>query len=161
MPEVVGVRFRKSGKIYDFDPQSLELKSGDRVVVETACGAELGEVAIVKQNCNPEPDTALKPVLRLATKEDAERADSLLPKEEEALKECNKLVTKLELPMKLISAEYSLDASHLTIFFGAENRVDFRELVRELSHHLKVRVELRQIGPRDEAKLLGGSIRFP
>jgi cell fate regulator YaaT (PSP1 superfamily) len=156
MPEVVGVRFRKSGKIYDFDPQSLELKPGDHVVVETVRGAELGEIAMFKPNCNPEPDTLLKPVLRLATKEDVERAGNLPPKEEEALKECNKLVAKLELPMKLISAEYNLDASHLTVFFGAENRVDFRELVRELSHHLKVRVELRQIGPRDEAKLLGG-----
>lgn len=156
MAEVVGIRFRKNGKIYDFDPQSFELKSGDLVVVETARGLELGEVIVPKHNGEQAPDTVIKPVVRLAEKADVEKAESLSIKEGEALKECDNLVARLELPMKLISAEYNLDASHLTIYFSAENRVDFRELVRELSHNLKVRVELRQIGPRDEAKLLGG-----
>ncbi len=156
MTEVVGVRFRKSGRIYDFDLRSLELNPGDSVVVETARGVELGEVVTAKRSVTPEPDTVFKPVLRLAGKEDLERAGNLLSKEEEALADCDKLVSRLELPMKLIRAEYNLDASHLTIYFSAESRVDFRELVRELSHNLKVRVELRQIGPRDWAKLLGG-----
>jgi cell fate regulator YaaT (PSP1 superfamily) len=156
MAEIVGIRFRKNGKIYDFDPQSFELKSGDLVVVETARGLELGEVIVPRHNGEQAPDTVIKPVVRLAEKADVEKAESLSIKEGEALKECDNLVARLELPMKLISAEYNLDASHLTIYFSAENRIDFRELVRELSHNLKVRVELRQIGPRDEAKLLGG-----
>ena len=88
--------------------------------------------------------------------EDVEQADKIKQKEDEALAECTELVAKLKLPMKVISAEYNLDGSRLTIFFSAEGRVDFRELVRELSHRLKVRVEMRQVGPRDEAKLLGG-----
>ncbi|MEE9583791.1 MAG: stage 0 sporulation family protein, partial [Dehalococcoidales bacterium] len=135
----------------------IELEMGERVVVETSRGSELGQVVIA-----PSPAAAgeltrpLKPVVRKADAEDIERADRLRQKEGEALAECAGLVAKLKLPMKLISAEYNLDGSRLTIFFGAEGRVDFRELVRELGHRLKVRVELRQVGPRDEAKLIGG-----
>jgi cell fate regulator YaaT (PSP1 superfamily) len=157
MADVVGVRFKRTGRVYYFDPSDIELKVGDRVVVETARGLELGEVVIVPSKVPAgELNKPLKSVVRQAKAEDIERADKLKQKEGEALAECAKLVEQLKLPMKLISAEYNLDASHLTIFFSAEGRVDFRELVRELSRRLKVRVEMRQVGPRDEAKLLGG-----
>ena len=157
MAEIVGVRFRKSGKIYHFDPAGIVLKLGDNVVVETTNGLGLGRaVVFTTTEAAGELAGPLKPVVRLAAPEDVERAGRLCGKEGEALKEAGRLVSTLALPMKLISAEYNLDASHLTIFFSAEGRIDFRELVRDLSHNLKVRVELRQVGPRDETKLLGG-----
>ncbi len=157
MPDVVGVRFRRTGKVYYFDPSGIELKAGDGVVVETARGPELGQVVIAPTEVlASEVNQPLKPVVRRASTQDIEQADSIKQKEDKALAECAELVTRLKLPMKLISSEYNLDGSHLTIFFSAEGRIDFRELVRELSHKLKVRVEMRQVGPRDEAKLLGG-----
>ena len=157
MADVVGVRFKRTGKVYYFDPSDIELKVGDRVVVETTRGPELGQVVIApSQVLAREVTKPLKPVVRKADIEDIEQADKIKQKEDEALAECTELVAKLKLPMKVISAEYNLDGSRLTIFFSAEGRVDFRELVRELSHRLKVRVEMRQVGPRDEAKLLGG-----
>ena len=157
MADVVGVRFKRTGKVYYFDPSDIELKVGDCVVVETTRGPELGQVVIApSQVLASEVTKPLKPVVRKADIEDVEQADKIKQKEDEALAECTELVAKLKLPMKVISAEYNLDGSRLTIFFSAEGRVDFRELVRELSHRLKVRVEMRQVGPRDEAKLLGG-----
>ncbi|MDD4873658.1 MAG: stage 0 sporulation family protein [Dehalococcoidales bacterium] len=157
MVDVVGVKFKKAGKIYFFDPSGIELKIDDCVVVETARGMEVGQLAknIIKvfDNMVTRP---LKPVIRKATNEDMENAAKLEAKEAEALFECAGIVRKMELPMKLISAEYNLDGNHLTIFFSAEGRIDFRELVRELSHKLKARIEMRQVGPRDEAKLVGG-----
>jgi cell fate regulator YaaT (PSP1 superfamily) len=157
MTEVVGVRFKGTGKVYYFDPSGIELKLGDGVVVETARGLELGQVVKAPFEVQDDEVTQpLKPVVRRADDEDIERADKLKQSEAGALTECNKLVAKLGLPMKLISAEYNLDGSRLTVFFTAEGRVDFRELVRGLSHNLKARVELRQVGPRDEAKLIGG-----
>ena len=127
------------------------------MVVKTSRGLEMGQVAIApKQVLASEVTKPLKPVVRKADIEDIEQADKIKQKEDEALAECTELVAKLKLSMKVISAEYNLDGSRLTIFFSAEGRVDFRELVRELSHRLKVRVEMRQVGPRDEAKLLGG-----
>ena len=157
MADVVGVRFKRTGKVYYFDPSDCELKVGDCVVVETIRGPELGQVVIApSQVLASEVTKPLKPVVRKADIEDIEQADKIKQKEDEALAECTELVAKLKLPMKVISAEYNLDGSRLTIFFSAEGRVDFRELVRELSHRLKVRVEMRQVGPRDEAKLLGG-----
>jgi cell fate regulator YaaT (PSP1 superfamily) len=135
----------------------MALKLGDDVVVETANGLGLGRaVVFTTTEAAGELSGPLKPVVRLATPEDIDRASNLCCKESDALKETGKLVGSLGLPMKLISAEYNLDSSHLTIFFSAEGRIDFRELVRDLSHNLKVRVELRQVGPRDETKLLGG-----
>jgi cell fate regulator YaaT (PSP1 superfamily) len=157
MVDVVGVRFKKAGKVYSFAPSGFELKSGDNVVVETARGMEVGQVARavgkVPDNMVNKP---LKAVVRLATREDMENATKLEAREDEALVECAEIVRKMQLPMKLISAEYNLEGNHLTIFFGAEGRIDFRELVRELSHKLKARIEMRQVGPRDEAKLIGG-----
>jgi len=153
MMRTVGVSFRTYGKVYDFDPGRLELEVGARVVVDTVRGQELGEVVSVRE---VEDAAQLKPVLRIATASDLQKSLDLKTKERATLEECAGLVAQLNLPMKLISAEYSLDESHLTVYFGAEGRVDFRELVRDLGHKLHVRVELRQIGPRDEAKILGG-----
>ncbi|MCL2281350.1 MAG: stage 0 sporulation family protein [Dehalococcoidia bacterium] len=157
MLEVVGVRFRKNSKIYHFEPAGLGLKLGDNVVVETVNGQALGRVVVfTTKDPAGELTDPLKPVLRLANPEDVEHAVNLCGKEHDALAETSRLVSELNLPMKLVSAEYNLDASHLIVFFSADGRVDFRDLVRELSRSLKVRVELRQIGPRDETKLLGG-----
>jgi cell fate regulator YaaT (PSP1 superfamily) len=157
MAHLAGISFRHYGKVYYFDQAGLTLKVGDRVVVETARGQELGDlVALTTSEIAGEPVTPLKPVIRVATDDDLKRSVDLKVREEEALAECGRVVARLGLTMKLIAAEYSLDRGHLTIFFSAEGRIDFRELVRELSHTLRVRVELRQIGPRDEAKVLGG-----
>lgn len=156
MAEVVGVRFKRAGKVYYFDPAGMDLKINDCVVVETARGLEMGQIATApKQVVNEEVDKPLKPITRKAGPEDIQCTKEFEAKEKEALAACNELITKLNLPMKLISAEYNLDGSRLTFYFSAEERVDFRELVRELASRLKVRVELRQMGPRDEAKLLG------
>jgi len=157
MAEIVGIRFQRAGKIYYFDPAGINLEVNDHVVVKTARGLELGQVVIApKQVLASEVTEPLKPVVRKAEPEDVGRAQEFAAKEREALVECGKLITKLNLPMKLISTEYNLDGSRLTFFFSAEERVDFRELVRELTNRFKTRVELRQLGPRDEAKLIGG-----
>jgi len=190
MAEIVGVRFKKAGRIYYFDAAGIDLEVNDRVVVETTHGLELGYVVISpKQVLVNEITAPLKPVVRKAEEEDIKRAQETaskeeealtecgkmitqlnLPmkllsaeynqetasKEEEALTECGKMITQLNLPMKLLSAEYNLDESRLTFFFSAEERVDFRELVRKLTNRFKTKVELRQIGPRDAAKLVGG-----
>lgn len=157
MADIVGVRFRRAGKVYYFDPGDVSLEVNDWVVVKTAHGLELGWVVISpKQVLSSEVTKPLKLVVRKAEPEDIKRAQELKEKENEALSECNGFVTKLKLPMKLLSAEYNLDGNHLTFFFKAAKRVDFRELVRELTKHFKMRVELRQVGPRDEAKLVGG-----
>jgi cell fate regulator YaaT (PSP1 superfamily) len=157
MTDIVGVRFKRAGRIYYFDPAEIELEVNDHVVAKTAHGLELGQVVIApKQVLASELTRPLKPVVRKAEPEDIERVQKLADKEREALAECAKLVAKLNLPMKLISAEYNLDGNHLSFFFSAEERVDFRELVRELTGRFKIRVELRQVGPRDGAKLIGG-----
>jgi len=157
MAEIVGIRFKRAGKVYYFDPADINLEVGDHVIVETARGQELGQVVISpKQIITDDVEKPLKPVIRKAAPEDVERSQELVQKESEALVECGKLIDKLKLPMKLLSAEYNFDGSRLTIYFGAEERIDFRELVRELAGRLKVWVELRQIGPRDEAKMIGG-----
>jgi len=157
MADVVGVRFKRAGKVYYFDPAGIDLEVNDYVVVETTRGQELGQVVISpKQVLASDVSTPLKAVVRKAEPEDIKRAQELEAKEREALAECGKLIAELNLPMKLLSAEYNLDGSRLTFYFSAAERVDFRELVRELANRLKVRVELRQMGPRDEAKLVGG-----
>ena len=157
MADIVGIRFKKAGRVYYFDPAGLDLKVDDCVVVNTARGLELGHVVTPPEQVpDNELDRKLKPVVRKAEPEDIEHAQEFEDREKEALAECRKLIDKLNLPMKLLSAEYNLDGSRLTFFFSAAERVDFRELVRELSKHFKVRVELRQVGSRDESKLMGG-----
>ncbi len=157
MDNIVGVRFKRAGKVYYFDPADIELEPNDYVVVETARGLEMGQVVFSpKQVLDSDVTQPLKPVIRKAEPEDIEKVKEFEAKEEEALIECSKLIEKLELPMKLLSAEYNIDGSRLTFYFSAAERIDFRELVRELANRLKVRVELRQTGPRDEAKMIGG-----
>ncbi|HEX74517.1 MAG TPA: stage 0 sporulation family protein [Dehalococcoidia bacterium] len=157
MAEIVGIRFKQAGKVYYFDPTGIDLEVNDCIVVSTSRGLELGRVVISpKQVLAHEVTTPLKPILRKAEPEDVKRAHEFEAQEQEALAECGKLIEKLGLPMKLLSAEYNLNGSRLTFLFSAGERVDFRELVRELTNRFKIRVELRQVGPRDEAKLLGG-----
>ncbi len=157
MAEIVGIRFKRAGRVYYFDPAGFDLEVNDYVVVNTVRGLELGHVvASPKQVLDSEAGRSLKSVVRKAEPEDIKRAQEFEGREGEALAECGKLITKLHLPMKLLSTEYNLDGSRLTFFFSAAERVDFRELVRELSKRFKVRVELRQVGSRDESKLIGG-----
>jgi len=157
MSEIVGVRFHQAGKVYYFDAADNEVEVDDYVVVETSRGQELGKVVISpKQVLFSDITEPLKSVVRKAQAEDIEHAQQQQEKSREALAKCQELIRKLNLPMKSILAQYSLDGSHLTVFFSAAKRVDFRELVRELSHNQKTRVELRQVGVRDETKLFGG-----
>jgi len=157
MPEIAGVRFHQAGKVYYFDAAGIPLEVNNDVVVETSRGQELGKVVISpKQVIFSEITEPLKPIIRKAQAEDIEKAQQQQEKATNAIAKCRELVEKFNLPMKPISAQYNLDGSHLTIFFSAEKRVDFRELVRELSRNLKTHVELRQVGARDEAKLIGG-----
>ncbi|MBI4284373.1 MAG: stage 0 sporulation family protein [Chloroflexi bacterium] len=156
MSEVVGVRLKRAGKIYYFDPGSLSLSVGEQVVVNTTRGFKLGQVVIAPaQVLESELTEPLQPVVRKATPDDIRHTEEFNKKEREALIEASKVVARLQLPMKLLVAEYNLTGNRLTIFFKAEKRVDFRELVQELTNLFKARVELRQIGPRDEAKLVG------
>jgi cell fate regulator YaaT (PSP1 superfamily) len=156
MADIVGIRFKRAGKVYYFDAAGIELEAGDYAVVKTSRGTELGHVVIAPgQVLASEVEETLSPVIRKAEPEDIKQAGELEAKAEEALIECGKMIGELQLPMKLLSAEYNLDSSRLTFLFSAEERVDFRELVRRLTGKFKVRVELRQVGTRDEAKLLG------
>lgn len=157
MTEILGVRFKRAGKVYYFDAAGIELEVGDYVVVKTARGLEMGSVTIApRQVLADEATTELKPVLRKAEPDDIEQAQEFAAKETEALTVCGELIEKLRLPMKLLGAEYNMNGSRLTFYFSAADRVDFRELVRELNSRFKTKVELRQLGPRDEAKLVGG-----
>jgi len=157
MADIVGVRFQPAGKVYYFDAAGVPVQVNDYVVVESTHGPELGRVVIAPdQVLFSDITEPLKPVLRKAQPEDMEKAQRQQERAKEALAKCREYVERLNLPMKPISAQYNLDGNHLTIFFSAEKRVDFRELVRELSRSLKTRVELRQVGARDEAKLIGG-----
>ena len=157
MVEVIGVRFRTAGKIYFFNPKEFQVKSGDHVIVETARGIEFGSVVSerrqVKEKCIGDE---LKPVLRIATKEDEERAAKNREKEKEAYKICLDKIKEHELDMKLVSTEYTFDNNKVLFYFTADGRVDFRELVKDLAAVFRTRIELRQIGVRDETKILGG-----
>lgn len=157
MAEIVGIRFKRAGKIYYFDPAGIELVEGDWVVLDTGRGPELGRVAIPPYHSPEEEITEpLKPVLRKAEEEDMEKRSEASPKEARILDRCQEISARLGLPMKFISANYNLDCSRVTIFFSAEGRVDFRDLLKELASSFKSRIELRQVGPRDEAKIVGG-----
>ena len=156
MANITGIRFKRAGKVYYFDAGEIALQAGDYAVVRTSRGMELGHVVIAPGQVQVnETGESLSPVVRKAEPEDIDKEKELDAKAEEALIECGKMIAELQLPMKLLSAEYSLDSARLTFLFSAEERVDFRELVRRLSGKFKVRVELRQVGSRDEAKLLG------
>jgi cell fate regulator YaaT (PSP1 superfamily) len=156
MANITGIRFNRAGKVYNFDAGDIALVPGDYAVVKTARGLELGHVVIAPGKVvGGESGEALSPVVRKAEPEDIAKVKELETNAEEALIECGKIISELQLPMKLLTAEYNLDSSRLTFLFSAEERVDFRELVRRLSGKFKVRVELRQVGSRDEAKLLG------
>ena len=157
MIEIVGIRFHPANKIYYFHTNDLQLSIGDSVVVETNRGKELGKVVIGPHETETEESAEpYKPVLRIAVEDDFNQASQRAPKNERAFAKSEELIKKLNLPMKPITAQYNLDGSHLTVFFSAEKRVDFRELVKELSRSLKTHVELRQLGARDEAKMIGG-----
>ena len=157
MKTIVGIKFKKPGKTYYFDPQNLKLNSGDKVIVETALGDEYGEVIIGNKDVQEESlTTPLKKVLRLATDKDTKSYLENKKKEPDALKKCEEKIKKHGLEMKLIDAEYKFDGSKLVFYFTAEGRIDFRELVKDLAAIFKTRIELRQIGVRDKAKEIGG-----
>ena len=157
MKRVIGVRFRTAGKIYYFDPGKLEVRKNDHVIVETARGIEYGTV--VGDPREEEDDKVvqpLKPVLRVATPKDDEQEASNREREKEAFKICLEKIHKHGLQMKLIDAEYTFDNNKVLFYFTADGRIDFRELVKDLAAVFKMRIELRQIGVRDETKILGG-----
>lgn len=157
MVEVIGVRFRQTGKIYHFNPLDFDLKKGDHVIVETARGVEYGEVVVGRKSISEESViAALKPVMRVATKSDEEKYERNKTKAKEALVICAEKVKKHELDMKLVDAEYTFDGNKVLFYFTSDGRVDFRELVKDLASVFKTRIELRQIGVRDETKLCGG-----
>lgn len=154
---VVGIRFKAVGKKYYFDPKDFDLKMYDKVVVETVRGFEMGEVIEgVKEVDDDELISALKPVQRVATPKDIENYEKNVADIPNALERCNTLIKKNKLDMKLLSCEYTLDRTKLIIYFNAEGRVDFRELVKDLANDFRLRIELRQVGTRDGAKFLGG-----
>jgi len=155
MAMTVGVRFRNNGKIYDFDPGDMTLLPGEQVVVETARGIECGEVVRANRESGDNGKT-LKPVLRRANEEDRRRAAENAAKEREAMRVCQERIAAHGLDMKLVDAEYAFDNSKILFNFTAEGRVDFRNLVKDLAGVFHTRIELHQIGVRDEAKKLGG-----
>lgn len=157
MVSIIGVRFRPAGKIYYFDPLDFEVKAGDHVIVETARGVEYGLVVLDKREISENEDMPpLKPIIRMATDEDEQRVKANKEKEKDALAVCRTKVEKHGLDMKLIGCEYTFDNSKLLFYFTADGRVDFRELVKDLATVFHTRIELRQIGVRDETKLRGG-----
>ena len=157
MIKVIGVRFRKAGKVYFFDPAELEIKAGDNVIVETARGIEYGKVVIgCKEVEEDKVIQPLKPVIRVATPEDDEIEKKNKEKEKDAFVICLEKIRKHGLEMKLIDAEYTFDNNKVLFYFTADGRIDFRELVKDLASVFKTRIELRQIGVRDETKIVGG-----
>lgn len=157
MAEVIGVRFKEGGKVYYFDPDKNKLKNDDVVIVETSRGIECGTVAIAnKEVADDEIVHPLKKLIRKATKEDRRRLEENKRKEKEALKICEQKVAEHGLEMKLVDVEYTFDNSKILFYFTADGRVDFRALVKDLASVFRTRIELRQIGVRDESKMLGG-----
>ncbi len=157
MSRIVGVRFRYAGKVYDFDAGALEIKKGMHVIVDTARGTEYGEVVAGEHDTEKaNSKRQLKSVLRVATAEDIERENENKVKEKEAFKICREKIRKHGLEMKLVGCEYIFDNSKIIFYFTADGRIDFRELVRDLAGVFRTRIELRQVGVRDETKILGG-----
>ena len=157
MTKIVGIRFRNVGKIYYFDPKNYKMKIGDHVIVETARGVEFGRVVLgPKEVGEDEVVHPLKEVLRVATQADEDREKQNRLKEKEAFKICQEKIKKHKLDMNLLDVEYKFDNSKILFFFTADGRIDFRQLVKDLAAIFKTRIELRQIGVRDETKILGG-----
>jgi len=157
MVKVTGVRFKKMGKIYYFDPGELEMENGIHVVVETSRGIEYGLVVIAEKEVEEDKIVQpLKKVIRIATAEDDKTVEQNKKKEADAMEICRKKIEEHKLEMKLIDVEYTFDHNKILFYFTAEGRIDFRELVRDLASVFKTRIELRQIGVRDEAKMVGG-----
>ena len=157
MIKVIGVRFRKAGKVYFFDPAGMEIKTGDPVIVVTARGIEFGHVVLGNREVEDKKVVQpLKPVIRMATRADEEVERKNKEKEKEAFKICLEKIKKHDLQMKLIDAEYTFDNNKVLFYFTADGRIDFRELVKDLAAVFKTRIELRQIGVRDETKIMGG-----
>ena len=157
MAKIIGVKFKNTGKVYYFDPKDIQFTKGDGVIVETARGVEFGRVGI--ENCEVDDSQIvqpLKPVIRKASKQDEERNIKNMERAVTAKRTAIELVEKHNLKMKLIEAEFTFDGSKVVFYFTAPSRIDFRELVKELASVFHIRIELRQVGIRDEAKLLGG-----
>lgn len=157
MAEVIGVRFKNTGKVYYFDPQGIQVEKGSMAIVETARGLECGEVAL--QNREVADESIVQPLrrlIRLATPEDLKKVAENHIKEKKAFRACEKKIAERGLEMKLVDVEYTFDNSKILFYFTADGRVDFRELVKDLAGMFRTRIELRQIGVRDEAKMLGG-----
>lgn len=158
MKRIIGVRFKRLGKIYFFDPKWLEVKKGENVVVETAQGEEIAEVVIPNRMIDEEKlANPLKKVLRLASTRDLKHAEDCRKKEKEAFELCNKKIKEHKLEMTLTDVEYKFDNSKILFYFTADGRIDFRDLVKDLAAVYKTRIELRQIGVRDEVKRIGGN----
>ncbi|MEG0541435.1 MAG: stage 0 sporulation family protein, partial [Angelakisella sp.] len=157
MAEVIGVRFKEVGKIYYFDPGELRMEENEKVIVETSRGIECGIVAIPNRQVREEEIVKpLKKVIRAANAEDVKRMEDNRQKEKKAFRVCLEKIAANKLDMKLVDVEYSFDNNKILFYFTAEGRVDFRELVKDLAAVFRTRIELRQIGVRDEAKMLGG-----
>ena len=158
MKRIIGVRFKRLGKIYFFDPKWLEVAKGDKVIVDTAQGEEIAEVVVPNRMIDDEKVVEpLKKVLRLASPRDLKHAEECRKKEKEALELCNKKIKEHKLEMTLTDIEYKFDNSKILFYFTADGRVDFRDLVKDLASIYKTRIELRQIGVRDEVKRIGGN----
>ena len=152
---IVGVSFKTAGKIYYFDPLNFDIKQGDHVIVETKRGVEYGRVVLPIHNIEEELKTPLKPVIRIATPDDDAVYERHQKQEKQAMEICRKKINEHKLDMKLVSAEYTFDETKILFYFTSEGRVDFRELVKDLALEFKTRIELRQIGVRDESKVMG------
>lgn len=154
---IIGVKFRKSGKIYYFDPIGMPVDTGNHVIVETARGVEYGKVVLApKEIPDDQVVQPLKPIIRIATEDDDRTAEENIKSEKEAFQICLEKIQKHQLEMKLIDSEYTFDRNKLLFYFTADGRIDFRELVKDLASVFHTRIELRQIGVRDETKLIGG-----
>lgn len=157
MTKIIGVRFREVGKIYYFSPGTLDIKVGDKVIVETSRGLEYGNVVLgVREVSDESISSPLKNVIRMASDEDSKNVSENREREKEAFKICKEKILEHGLEMKLISVEYTFDNTKLLFYFTADGRIDFRDLVKDLAVIFKVRIELRQVGVRDETKLVGG-----
>lgn len=158
MSKVIGVRFKRPGKVYFFDAGNINVKAKDKVIVETAMGQEMGEVVINNKNLtNNKIKASLKPIIRVATEKDLKHFTENKEKEKEAFKICEEKIKKHKLGMHLVDASYTFDNAKLLFYFTADNRIDFRELVKDLASIFKTRIELRQIGVRDQVRRIGGN----